>query len=68
MCPFKSTLVGAGEMAQWLKALTALREDPGSVLSTYTAAHNYLKLQFQGIQHPHTDIHEGRAPMYVNIF
>ena len=32
----------AGEMAQWLKALTALPEDPGSILSTHIAAHNYL--------------------------
>ena len=33
-------LRGAGEMAQWLRALPALPEDLGSSPSTYTAAHN----------------------------
>ena len=33
---------GAGEMAQRLRTLTVLAEDPGSVPSTYMAAHNYL--------------------------
>lgn len=28
---------------------TALVEDPGSVPSTHTVAHNHLKLYFQGI-------------------
>jgi hypothetical protein len=27
-------------MAQWLRALVALREDPGSILSTHTVTHN----------------------------
>ena len=33
---------GAGEMAQQLRALAALLEDPGSVASTRMAAHNCL--------------------------
>ena len=36
-------------MAQWLRALIALSGDLSSILSTYMAAHNCLKLQFQGI-------------------
>ncbi|CAO2645611.1 hypothetical protein LEMLEM_LOCUS27546 [Lemmus lemmus] len=36
-------------MAQWLRALTALPKDPGSIPSTHMAAHNCLKIQFQGI-------------------
>lgn len=35
-------LTGAGEMARWLSALTALPGDPGSKHSTYMAAHNGL--------------------------
>ncbi|KAL6048389.1 hypothetical protein STEG23_000082 [Scotinomys teguina] len=33
---------GAGKMAQWLGALTALPKDPGSNPSTHIAANNYL--------------------------
>jgi hypothetical protein len=33
-------LGGAGEMAQWLRALVVLPEDPGSVPSTHCEAHN----------------------------
>jgi hypothetical protein len=40
-------------MAQWLGALAALVEDPGSIPSTHMMVHNYLpKLQFQEMQHP----------------
>ena len=45
----KKSIRGAGEMAQRLRALTALPEDPGSIPSTHMAAHNCLKIQFQGI-------------------
>lgn len=31
----------AGELAQQFKVLAALAEDPGSVASTYTAAHKH---------------------------
>ena len=41
--------VRAGGMAQWLGAPTALPEDLGSIPSTHMAAHNCLKIQFQGI-------------------
>ena len=40
---------GAEEMAQQLRALTALPEDPGSIPSTHMAAHNCLKMQFHKI-------------------
>jgi hypothetical protein len=33
---------GAGEMAQWLRAQTALIENLGSVLSTHVAVHNHV--------------------------
>ena len=37
---------GAGEVAQDLRALTALPEGLGSLLSTHRAAHNHLSLRF----------------------
>jgi hypothetical protein len=40
------------EVAQWLKALAALPEDPDLILSIYIMAHNHQKLQFQGTSHP----------------
>ena len=36
----KSLSAGAGEVAQWLRALAALPKDPDSVLSIYITAHN----------------------------
>jgi hypothetical protein len=44
-----------GEMAQWLRALTALPEDPGSILSPHMAAHMSVTLVW-GIWHPCTDM------------
>lgn len=38
---------GVGEMAQQLKALTAVPDDPCLVLSTHKAVHSHLQLQFQ---------------------
>lgn len=38
----KLSKVGAIEITQWQRELTALREVPGSVPSTYMAAHNYV--------------------------
>jgi hypothetical protein len=35
----------AGEMAQWLRALSALPEDPGLTPSSHMAAYNHLQLQ-----------------------
>jgi hypothetical protein len=40
--PDKNQLKGAGEMTQWLKALDALPEDPGSIPSTHMEVHSYL--------------------------
>jgi hypothetical protein len=31
---------GDGQMTQWLKTLAAILEDPGSIPSIHTAAHN----------------------------
>jgi hypothetical protein len=38
----------AGGMAQWLRVLVALAEDPGSILSNYLVAHRLLRVQFRG--------------------
>jgi hypothetical protein len=46
-------------------SLATLPEDPGSTLSTHMATHNCLQLQFQGNQHPHTDIHVGKTPIHI---
>jgi hypothetical protein len=37
------------EMALQLKALTVLLEDPSSIPSTHSVAHNHLEVQSQGI-------------------
>jgi hypothetical protein len=39
----------AGEMAQWLRTLVVLPEDPSLISRTHMAAHNSLQLQSQGI-------------------
>ena len=41
----KRELARPGEMAQQLRALTVLPEDPDSVPSTHMTAHNFLYLQ-----------------------
>ena len=41
----EKTFKGAGEMAQWFKALEILLEDSGSVLRTHMVAHNDLWVQ-----------------------
>ena len=41
--------MGAEEMAQLLRTLAALPEDPGSTPSTHMAAHNSLQFKIQGI-------------------
>lgn len=56
---------GAREMAQQLRALGPLPQDPGLSPSTHMAAHNQLELQFQGIQHLHIDIHSSETPMNI---
>jgi hypothetical protein len=52
-------------MAQWLRALAALPEDPSSIPSTHMADHNGLYLQIQGIGYPHVDIHVGKTPLHM---
>jgi hypothetical protein len=42
MAIIKISKLGAGEMTQWLRALTAFPEDLGSIPSTHMAAHNCL--------------------------
>jgi hypothetical protein len=49
----------AGEMAQRLRALTALPEDLGSIHSTHK------ELTTVCYSHPHTDIHAGKIPMHT---
>lgn len=39
---FKELNLGAGERAQWLKTLSALLENLGSIPRTHLAAHNCL--------------------------
>jgi hypothetical protein len=41
----------AREMAQQLRALVTLLEDPSSDLSTHVVAHSICNSQFQGFQH-----------------
>jgi hypothetical protein len=38
----KIAVMEPGEMAPQLRALTALPQDPGSIPSTHTAAHNHM--------------------------
>jgi hypothetical protein len=40
--PGNNFLMGTGKMAQPLRALAVLPEDPGSIPSTHMAAHNHL--------------------------
>lgn len=54
-------------MAQWLKILAALLEDPGLIPRTYIAAHKCLLLRLQRIWYPYTDIHAGKTPVYIKI-
>jgi hypothetical protein len=39
---FKNKATGAGEMDQWLRALTALPEVLSSIPSNHMVAHNHL--------------------------
>jgi hypothetical protein len=43
-CQSKALVVWAGEMVQWLRALTALPEVLSSILSNHMVAHNHLYL------------------------
>ena len=37
---------GTTKIAQWVRTLTALTDNLGSILGTHKAVYNYLKLQF----------------------
>lgn len=50
-------LPGAGEMAEWLRALVALPQFMGSILSSHSAVHSCLVL---------SDIHAGKTAMHRN--
>jgi hypothetical protein len=53
-------------MVQQLRTMTTLAEDLGSILSTHILAPNHGNLQFQGIQHIHTQtIHAGNTPTHI---
>ena len=52
--------IGAGEVVQWLRVLTALPKDPGSIPSICMAPHNCMRLQFQKICEARTDIHKDK--------
>ena len=39
---YKNGEFGAGETAQWLRAVTPLPEDLGSISRTHMVAHNYM--------------------------
>jgi hypothetical protein len=47
--PLKKKKKLTGEVAQQLRALAALAEDPGSVPGTHVEAHSHLKLRSQRI-------------------
>ena len=42
----KTIISGNGEIAQWLRELVALAEDPDLAPRTYMLAHNHLYFQF----------------------
>jgi hypothetical protein len=54
----------AGEMAQQVRALTTLLDNPSSIPNTHMVAHNYATT-VAGNQHPHRDIHAGKTSMYI---
>jgi hypothetical protein len=43
-------VLGAGEMTLALRALVALPEDPGLILSSHMMVHNHLSFQYQGFR------------------
>jgi hypothetical protein len=56
----ESSSQGPEETVQWLRALAAPPEDPGSIPSTHLAAHN---LNSRGPTPSH--IHAGKTPMHI---
>ena len=62
---FKITMVGTGEMVQWLRALAPLPEDPGSIPSTHMAAHNGLTPVPKDLALSHRHTHAGKTPLHT---
>lgn len=52
-------------MAQQLRALTSLAEDPGSVPGTRMVVHSHLDLQFQGVQSSKDSRHKRGTKPYT---
>jgi hypothetical protein len=52
---FKFNRLGAGEMAQWLRALATLLEVLSSIPSNHTVAHNHL-IPSSGVSENNFDI------------
>lgn len=44
----KKDYMGAGEVTQWLGALTAFAEELGSITHIHISVNNHSELQFQG--------------------
>ena len=59
----KNTQMGAGEMAQWLRALAALPEVPRSIPSTHMVAHNHLSWNLM----PSSGVSEDSNPVLTYI-
>jgi hypothetical protein len=55
---------GAGEMPQWLRALSALPEDPGSV-PRHTWSSQLPVTPVPGVWNLHTDILSVKTPMNI---
>ena len=58
-------LAGAGEMAQQVRALAPLAEDPGSISKFIHMAAQYCQSGSNGSPNSHTDIQAGKASMYI---
>jgi hypothetical protein len=51
----------AGELAQWLKALSVVAKDPGLIPRTHMEAHHLFKDQHMW----HTNTHEGKTLIHI---
>lgn len=55
----KTHLLGTGDMAPWLRVISALAGDPGSAPSTQMVAYIHIKLLLKGM--PFSDLHAHRT-------
>ena len=58
---------GTGEMAQQLRALAMLAEDPSSIPRTHMATHNCLWFQFQGHAGRYNNAHKIRVSTIISL-